>query len=122
MKANKTLTVFSWALYDFANTIFAMNIISLYFALWVTVDMGGEDILYSCAISGSMFLAALAAPVMGAISDRLGRIPFLVFFTAACCVATALIGLTDRLFSGLLFFEQSTRRFIEMCINKGHMS
>ncbi|SVD59019.1 uncharacterized protein METZ01_LOCUS411873, partial [marine metagenome] len=31
-----------------------MNVISLYFALWVTVDHGGQDILYSTALSLSM--------------------------------------------------------------------
>ena len=102
---NKKLAVFSWSMYDFANTIFAMNIISLYFALWVTVDMKGEDILYSWALSGSMLLAAIFSPIMGAISDKLGRrIPFLMFFTLVCCLFTALIGLANRLFSGLLFF------------------
>jgi len=92
-------------MYDFANTIFAMNVISLYFALWVTVDMKGEDILYSWALSGSMLLAAIFSPIMGAISDRLGRrMPFLMFFTLICCVFTALIGLANKLVLGLLFF------------------
>lgn len=92
-------------MYDFANTIFSMNVISLYFALWVTVDMKGEDILYSWALSGSMLLAAVASPIMGAISDRLGRrMPFLIFFTLICCAFTALIGLINKLVLGLLFF------------------
>lgn len=92
-------------MYDFANTMFAMNVISLYFALWVTVDMKGEDILYSWALSGSMLLAAVCSPIMGAISDRLGRrMPFLMFFTLICCAFTALIGLVNKLVLGLLFF------------------
>ena len=102
---NRKLTIFSWSMYDFANTIFAMNVISLYFALWVTVDMKGEDILYSLALSGSMLLVAVSSPIMGAISDRLGRrMPFLIFFTLISCVFTALIGLANRLFLGLVFF------------------
>ena len=101
----KKLTIFSWSMYDFANTIFAMNVISLYFALWVTVDMKGEDILYSWVLSGSMLLAAVFSPIMGAVSDRVGRrIPFLIFFTLICCVFTALIGLVNKLVLGLLFF------------------
>jgi len=102
---NKKLTVFSWSMYDFANTIFAMNVISLYFALWVTVDMKGADILYSWALSGSMLAAAVSSPVMGVISDRLGRrMPFLIFFTLVCCFFTALIGVVNKLVLGLLFF------------------
>lgn len=92
-------------MYDFASTIFAMNIISLYFALWVTVDMKGEDILYSWALSGSMLLAAISSPIVGAISDRLGRrMPFLMLFTLICCAFTVLMGLANKLVFGLLFF------------------
>ncbi len=36
-----TKPVLSWALYDLANTIFSMNIVSLYLALWV-LDMGWD--------------------------------------------------------------------------------
>ena len=92
-------------MYDFANTIFAMNVISLYFALWVTVDMKGEDILYSLALSGSMLLVAISSPIMGTMSDRVGRrMPFLILFTFICVIFTGFIGLANRLFLGLLFF------------------
>jgi UMF1 family MFS transporter len=92
-------------MYDFANTIFAMNVISLYFALWVTVDMKGEDILYSWFLSGSMLMAAISSPILGTLSDKLGkRMPFLIFFTLICCGFTALITLSNRLLMGLLFF------------------
>lgn len=105
MQTNKKLTIFSWSMYDFANTIFSMNVISLYFALWVTVDMKGTDLLYSLVLSGSMLLAALFSPLMGAISDRGGRrMPFLIFFTLVSVLFTAFIGIANRLFLGLLFF------------------
>jgi UMF1 family MFS transporter len=103
--AGKKLTIFSWAMYDFANTIFAMNVITLYFALWVTIDMRGEDLHYSFALSISMLLAAITAPILGAISDRLGkRMPFLIIFTIICCIFTALISLVSQLVIGLIFF------------------
>ncbi|MEW6096876.1 MAG: MFS transporter [bacterium] len=102
---SKKLTIFSWALYDFANTIFAMNIISLHFALWVTVDKQGEDIFYSLALSISMILIAISMPVIGAISDRYKRrMPFLISGTLLCVCFTALIGVVDKLIYGLLFF------------------
>ena len=34
------LAVWSWVLYDFANTIFAISILSFYFPLWVTRRSG----------------------------------------------------------------------------------
>lgn len=99
------LAITSWAFYDFANTIFSMNVISLYFALWVTVDHGGPDILYSVALSGSMLAVALSVPVFGAISDQTGRrrVP-LMLLTLLSVTGTCLIGQTDQLLPGILFF------------------
>jgi len=51
--------IWGWAIYDFANTIFSMNILTLYFAGWVILDHGLEDIWYSVTFSASMLLVAL---------------------------------------------------------------
>src|SRR2546423_15032253 len=37
----------SWALYDFANTVFSMNIATLYFAARVVADPGHSNTLYA---------------------------------------------------------------------------
>lgn len=103
--APKKLAIFSWSLYDFANTIFSMNVISLYFALWVTVDKGGQDIFYSTALSLSMFAVAVSVPVFGAISDNTGkRQGPLTALTLLCVICTALIGGVDNLWAGLFLF------------------
>lgn len=99
------VAIASWSLYDFANTIFSMNVISLYFALWVTVDKGGQDILYSAALSGSMLAVAVSVPVFGAISDKTGnRRGPLIFLTLLSVTCTGLIGFTDDLYTGLILF------------------
>jgi MFS transporter, UMF1 family len=104
-KTSSRLAIFSWSLYDFANTIFSMNVISLYFALWVTVDHGGQDILYSSAISLSMLAVAVSVPVFGAISDTTGkRRGPLIGLTLLCVFCTGLIGTTDHLWTGLILF------------------
>ncbi|HIK58874.1 MAG TPA: MFS transporter [Nitrospinaceae bacterium] len=97
--------IFSWCLYDFANTIFSMNVISLYFALWVTVDHNGQDILYSTALSLSMLAVAISVPVFGALSDTTGkrRAP-LIGLTLLCIFSTGLIGTTNHLWTGLILF------------------
>jgi UMF1 family MFS transporter len=105
MPASRNSRVFSWALYDFANTIFSMNIISMFFPLWVTGDMGGKDIHYSFAVSGSMLAAGLTMPVIGAVSDRTRkRVPYLALFTLVCSAATFGIGLAGSLAAGLVLF------------------
>jgi UMF1 family MFS transporter len=99
------LSVLSWALYDFANTIFAMNVLSLYFILWVTQINEARELVFSFALSGSMLAVALTSPMFGAVSDRYGRrIPFLVVFALVCVIFTAAIGQIWGLVAGLLFF------------------
>ncbi|MDB4900237.1 MAG: hypothetical protein JWN53_2045 [Gemmatimonadetes bacterium] len=83
----------SWALYDFANTIWSMNVVSLYFATWLVVDLGASNATYSWATSIASLLMAASIPLLGAISDaRRRRVPWVAWFTIASCVATALIG------------------------------
>jgi UMF1 family MFS transporter len=104
--------ILSWSLYDFANTIFSMNIISLYFPLWVTVDKGGRDIVYSLALSLSSVLVAISMPLIGARCDRLGRrIPLLTLLTLLSVVSTGLIGVFNKLVPGLLFFALANYGF-----------
>ncbi len=99
------LAIASWSLYDFANTIFSMNVISLYFALWVIVDHGGQDIFYSAALSGSMFAVAISVPLFGAISDQTGRRRGpLTLLTIISVIATALIGQASQLWAGICLF------------------
>ncbi|MFQ5893973.1 MAG: MFS transporter, partial [Nitrospinota bacterium] len=89
--------VAAWCLYDFANTIFSMNVVSLYFPLWLTADLGGADLWVSLANSGSMALVALSMPLLGVQADYgQRRRLFLITFTAVACAATAVIGLGGR--------------------------
>jgi UMF1 family MFS transporter len=91
------LSTTSWALYDFANTIFSMNIVTMYFAQWIIVDNKKEDIYYSTSYALSMFLVAITMPVLGAISDARGRRkPFLLTLTLGCIFATILIGVISN--------------------------
>lgn len=101
----KGLKIFSWALYDFANAIFGMNVLAFSFALWVTVEKGAPDIVYSTALGVSMFLAALSMPVLGAISDRRQRrMPYLILFTTLSVASLAVIGLLKSLTAGIVLF------------------
>ena len=96
----------SWALYDFANTIFAMNILSLYFVLWVTEDNAGTQLSFSITLSLSMMAAAITAPLFGTISDIVGkRVLFLGIGILICAICTSLIGAVGGVGIGLAFFS-----------------
>ncbi|MEJ2068376.1 MAG: MFS transporter, partial [Deltaproteobacteria bacterium] len=90
--------IISWALYDFANTIFSANIVAIYFPLWVTQELGGKDIHYSMVLSASMLAVALTMPVLGTLSDKWGRRkPLLVLFSVVCACSTGGLGLWSTL-------------------------
>lgn len=83
----------SWALYDFANTIFSMNIVTLYFAVWIVTERGASNTAYSLATSLSSVAVLFAAPWIGAVSDASGRRkPWVVGLTLVCVAATLSLG------------------------------
>ena len=87
----------SWALYDFSNTIFSMNVATLYFSVWIVSDLGSTDLVYAMANAAASILMVLAIPVLGAISDaRRRRKPWVVGFTLASCLACAAIGILGQ--------------------------
>jgi len=82
----------SWALYDFANTVFSMNIATLYFAAWLVADLGHSNTLYAIVNGIASALVVVSIPVFGAISDATQRRkPWVVGFTLIACASTVLI-------------------------------
>ncbi|MCK4857919.1 MAG: MFS transporter [candidate division Zixibacteria bacterium] len=87
-------TVVGWVMYDFANTIFSMNIVTFFFAPWVVLTLGVEDIYYSIAYSASMILVALTMPALGRRADRGGsKLTNLRRFTYLCVLFTVVLSL-----------------------------
>ncbi len=98
----------SWALYDFANTIFSFAVVSGAIGLYLVNDrqFGERDgnALLSIAIVVSVGLNALVSPILGAFSDRGGRrMPFLLAFTLLCIAATFFIADVPPLLGLVLF-------------------
>jgi len=101
---NKSL-IFAWGLYDLANQSFALNIVSLYFVRWVTIEKQTPELFYSISFGLSVSLVAILAPFLGTISDLIHRHRFfLVTFTLLSIFFTISLGLTESVFLGLIFF------------------
>ncbi|HTX18606.1 MAG TPA: MFS transporter [Bacteroidota bacterium] len=88
--------IFVWTLFDFANTSFSVIVISvgysLYFKNVVVGGRGRGDLLWGAAVSASMLITALIAPVLGAAADFSSRRKrFLFGFTLVTVVCTALL-------------------------------
>jgi len=96
----------SWALYDFANTIFSFAIVSFAMGPWATRYLGDATgtLAFTVAASASVGVNALVSPALGAMSDRTGgRKRYLLVFTVLCIAPSALIGLVN-IWIGLLAF------------------
>jgi UMF1 family MFS transporter len=97
----------SWALYDFANTIYSYAIVSYAIGLWAVARLGPADGQFWVLFAGaaSVLLNAIVSPVLGAMSDRTGRrLRYLLVFTVVTVVGSAAIGLTDSAAIGLILF------------------
>src|SRR6476659_5389899 len=87
----------SWALYDFSNTIFSMNIATLFFAVWLVDDVGATNTMAAVASSVSSVLVVLSIPLFGAISDATQRRkPWVVGFTLISVILTAVMGVVGQ--------------------------
>lgn len=84
---------FSWALYDFANTVFSMNVATLYFAVWLVSDLRASNTSVALANGVASLLVALSIPLLGAISDaKQRRVPWVIGFTLLAVTVTVAIG------------------------------
>lgn len=87
----------SWALYDFANTVFSMNIATLYFSAWLVKDLGHSNTLYATVNGIASALVVVSIPLFGAISDATQRRkPWVVGFTLIACISTVLIAILGQ--------------------------
>jgi MFS transporter, UMF1 family len=102
----KDKRLWGWAMYDFANSAFATTILAVVFNVyfvrhvvppegirWGPFHAGGAA-LWGYAVSFSMFLIFLAAPLLGAVADATRRKKaFLFAFATTGALASALMAL-----------------------------
>ncbi|NEW07545.1 MFS transporter [Paenibacillus sp. SYP-B3998] len=109
-----SLPIFAWAMYDFANTIFSSNIVTVFYPFYLSETLGKSEemnqiastfITYSNALAS--FFLVLLSPLFGVWIDRTGKKKaYLVPFTIICIAATLLMGVsaiwhTDQQWMGL---------------------
>ena len=96
LKRDDKRAIFSWAMYDWANSAFATTVMAGFFPIffkqfWCV----GADVTISTARLGlanslAGIIMALSAPVLGAISDRgTSKKKFLIFFAYMGIVMTS---------------------------------
>lgn len=111
-KKSTKLELFSWMLYDFANTSFTVMIVtfvySVYFRDIVGKGLGNKaDFLWGLSGSLSMVTVALLSPLLGAIADHTkAKKKFLTFFAFLCIVFGGMLYFVKEgmIFEGMLLF------------------
>jgi len=104
-KFKSRLLILSWALYDLANQFFALNVITVYFPRWLTLEKQAPEIFYSLAFGFSMVVVGALAPLLGTISDfQQKKKIYLIHFTLLSVFFTALLGFSQNIILALIFF------------------
>lgn len=88
-----TRAVWSWALYDFANSPFTTLVVTFIYAAYFTQAIAADPIsgtvLWSRAVAFTALIVAIASPVLGALADRGGyRKLFVGVAVVVCSIAT----------------------------------
>ncbi|MEO0557708.1 MAG: MFS transporter [Bacteroidota bacterium] len=93
-------TIWSWALYDFANSAFTTLVVTFIYGTYFTSAMvlepdgSGElvanteagTVIWSRAVTATALIVAFLSPFMGALADRGGARKRFLFITTALCV------------------------------------
>ena len=102
----------SWVMFDFANSIYpAVMTTAVFPVFYVSTVVGGEggegELWWGSAVSLSVLMVALSAPLLGGIADRCGlRKRFLAVYVAVCLVGVSLLTTVGpgMVFAGFAFF------------------
>ena len=105
--------VFFWAMYDLANTIYSMVIVSLIINRYVLVigqaeygmTYGEVSFLYGVIALVMQVAVAICIPILGALSDNVGkRKPFVISLTGIILLSASFIGFYHNLTVVILLY------------------
>jgi UMF1 family MFS transporter len=100
--------ILAWTFFDFANTAFSVIIVTVIYSRYFTHHVAaGRRWLWGLSVSLSMIFAAALSPPLGAVADySRSRKKFLMLFTGACVIATALMFFVEdgMILTGMFLF------------------
>ncbi|MHA1446025.1 MAG: hypothetical protein ACTSSN_05010, partial [Candidatus Heimdallarchaeaceae archaeon] len=107
------LNVFNWSMYDLANTIYSMIIVSLIINRYVLVigqveygmTYGEASFVFGTIAAVMQVVTAIGMPIMGALSDTTGRRkPFVLVLTGIILLFASLLGLFHNIAIVLILY------------------
>jgi UMF1 family MFS transporter len=105
--------VFKWSMYDLANTVYSMIIVSLIINRYVLVigqvehgmTYGEASFVYGVVAAVMQVITAIGMPIMGALSDTTGkRKPFVLVLTGVILLFSSLLGLFHNITVVLILY------------------
>ena len=105
--------VFFWAMYDLANTIYSMVIVSLIIGKYILVigqlehgmSYGEASFLFGIVSTIMQVGVAICVPILGALSDNVGkRKPFVISLTGIILLFASLLGFFHDLTTVLVLY------------------
>jgi len=105
LKEYKTLSLLSWASFDFAETFFSANILSVFFPLWIIKTLEGQPLHYSLTYSSSLVISIVLAVIVGRYADKVARRKvFFLIFAGLCGISLLILSQAEVLLSALIIF------------------
>ena len=105
--------VFIWSLYDLANTVYSMIIVSLIINQYVLIigqrvngfTYAKSEMIFATVVMVMQIIIAIGMPIAGALSDYAGkRKPFVIVLTGIILIFASLLGIFQSLWLVLLFY------------------
>ena len=125
-RRNDPAVIWSWALYDWANSAFntlvATFIYSTYFTQAMAPDEVSGTLWWSRAVAISGILTALLSPILGAAADRSGAHKrFLAATTTLCIFATALLAFVSPSLPNAAMIALGLYVVADLCFETGYV-
>jgi MFS transporter, UMF1 family len=125
-RRNDPAVIWSWALYDWANSAFntlvATFIYSTYFTQAMAPDEVSGTLWWSRAVAISGILTALLSPILGAAADRSGAHKrFLAVTTTVCIFTTALLAFVSPSLPNAAMIALGLYVVADLCFESGYV-
>ena len=123
---NAPAVVWSWALYDWANSAFGTLIATFIYSTYFTQAMAPDEVRgtlwWSRAVATSGILTALLSPILGAAADRSGAHKrFLAVTTTLCISATALLAFVRPSLPNAAMIALGLYVIADLCFETGYV-
>jgi MFS-type transporter involved in bile tolerance (Atg22 family) len=103
---DRFLPIASWAMYDFANTIYSGIVVTFFLSIYLTEEIGLPATTFGVTTTLSLIAAGLISPFLGSIPDFTGKTKRYCLLATFVCVActSALSSLPTALFLLAAYF------------------